>query len=109
MDLAAGLRDQPEAVTADPGHVRIDHRQRRRRRHARLNRGAAIGQHVTARLRCEVMRRGHNAAQRSGGMEHQPAPGALTPVSPASSSCSARANNRPSRPGAATSWMPSGN
>ena len=43
--LAVIAAQQPEAVAADPGHVRIDHGEARRDRDARLHRRAAVAQH----------------------------------------------------------------
>jgi len=42
------LADQPEAVTADMVHVRIDRRDRRRHREHRFDGIAAFGQHRAA-------------------------------------------------------------
>ena len=58
---AVRLMDHPEPVAADPGHMRIDHRQTGCDRDGRLHRIAAILQHGQARLRRKEMRRSDHA------------------------------------------------
>jgi hypothetical protein len=53
-----GVADQPEAVAADRVHVGIDDGHGRRHRDHRLDRVAALREHVAARLGGQMMRRG---------------------------------------------------
>ncbi len=60
--LAAGGGVDREAVAADAGHVRIDHRLNRNRRKGGIHRIAAGAQDIDGRQRrCRMRRRGHAA------------------------------------------------
>ena len=59
------LRDQPEAVAAQTVHVRINHRDGRRRRHHGLDGVAAFAKTPQTCFGCQVMRGSHHAAGRS--------------------------------------------
>jgi hypothetical protein len=63
-------RDQPEAVAADGGHVRIDHRKACRHRNRRLDGVAALAQHAHTRLAGEMVRRCHHATAGTGSVQH---------------------------------------
>ncbi len=68
-DAARGLMDEPEAVAAEPVHVRIDHRDHRRHGDHRLDRITALGQdRVPGRDRGR-MGGGDGAAPVSGGVK----------------------------------------
>ena len=56
-----GVVDQPEGIAADPGHVWIEHRQRRRGGNRRIDRRASRAQDIDARLRGQRMRARHHA------------------------------------------------
>ena len=56
MHGAVRLDDDGEAVAADPGHLRLDDRQRRRCRHRRIDGVAAALQYVDGRQRRQRMR-----------------------------------------------------
>ena len=60
--VLAGDGDEPEAVAADGGHVRIDDRQRRRHGDGGFEGGAVLAQHAQARFAGEMMRRRNHAA-----------------------------------------------
>ena len=69
--VAVGFGDEPEAVTADPGHVRIDDGEAGGDGDARFHRAAAVRQHLAPGLGGEVVRRRDHAAQRFRRVDHQ--------------------------------------
>ncbi len=73
----ARLGDQPKAVTANTGHVRIDNRKRSRHGDRRLHGGAAVLEHIETGLRRQVMRRGHHAPSRARCFKHSSSPECL--------------------------------
>jgi hypothetical protein len=63
------LTDEPNAVAAHLGHVRVNHGDGRRHRHRGLERIAALGEDRASSFDGGVVRRGHGTAMMSGSME----------------------------------------
>ena len=72
---ASRLGDEHEGVAADPGHVRVDHGDRRGGGDHRLDRVAAGAKHLGARLGRRPMRGGDHALLADDGLRHHGGPG----------------------------------
>ena len=70
MDAASRFAYEPEAVSAEPVHVRIDHGDRRRHGDHGLDRIAAGSQDRLAGLGCEPMRSRDGGGREDGGFGH---------------------------------------
>jgi len=70
MDFPVGLSNQPETIAANPGHVRIDHRNRRSHRHHGLDGIAACFQHGLPGLGRQHMRCDRSRAAKTWSFFH---------------------------------------